>query len=130
MKALVIRTLIVAVATVSSLATAQENVDQGMVRLPQFEERKILGVWLATTEAWPCTRSLEQVGSDFYMVPRCKGGKFGDYGRRVIKSGTAYIPMGGNPRLLYVVRGDGHLELHSHLPTPMVLPPYKGSFPP
>jgi hypothetical protein len=65
------------------------------------------------------------------MVNRCMGGQFGDHGRRVIESGTgAYIPIGGNPRLLYVVRKDGYLELHSHLPTPMVLPPYKGPFPP
>jgi hypothetical protein len=130
-KILAAQALILAVAMTSSFATAQEHADLGMVRLPSLEERKILGVWLATSEVAPCTRSLEQVGSDVFMVNRCKGGQFGDYGRRLVKTGAgAYIPIGGNPRLLYVVRDDGYLELHSHLPGPMVLAPYKGPFPP
>ena len=65
------------------------------------------------------------------MVSRCKGEKFGDYGRRVIKSGGgAYIPVGGPTHLIYVLRDDGYLEMHGHLPPPMVMPPYKGPFPP
>ena len=73
-----------------------------------------------------------QVGSDTFMVNRCRGAQFGDDGSRVMKSSNgAWISIGGsNPRLVYVVRDDGYLELHSHLPTPMVLPPYKGPFPP
>jgi hypothetical protein len=131
LKALATRMLIAVAATVSSLAIAQEN-DSGLVRLPPLDKRKVLGIWLATTEAAPCTRSLEQVGADIYMVNRCMGGQFGDLGRRLMKSGIrAYVPIGGNnPHLLYVVRDDGHLELYGRLPTPMVLPPYKGTFPP
>src|SRR5258705_2453638 len=38
---------------------------------------------------------------------------------------NSYIPVGGPTHLIYVLSDDGYLEMHGHLPPPMVMPPYK-----
>lgn len=131
MKPSIARKLLVAVglAALPCLAIAQEDRDPSIVRLPPLRERQILGIWIETTGAVPCTRALERVRSDIFIVPRCKGRHFGEYGRHVVKmSARSYVPTGGDPRLVYVIREDGFLELHSGLQT-MVLAPYKHPFP-
>ena len=70
------------------------------VDLPPIKQRDIIGVWRLRPPI-PCTRSIERVGAEFYMVARCKDspnvdGKKGDLLRKLSDneyqnaSGTKY----------------------------------------
>jgi hypothetical protein len=41
------------------------------VPLPPDDHRHVIGIWLMTSPAAPCTRSIEEVEGRYYMVVRC-----------------------------------------------------------
>ena len=88
--------------------TAAQNRFESVV-LPPESERRVVGTWRLAPPA-PCTRSIEMVGSNYYMVARCvEDGKlrFGDVGtplRRI----TDRLFVASND-VTYVVANDGKL---------------------
>ena len=94
---------IAAFLTAPALALSQTS--PRFVDLPPVEQRQIVGVWRLPPPI-PCTRSIERVGAEFYMVARCKDspnvdGKRGDVLRKVSEneyrnaSGTTYRILAG-----------------------------------
>jgi hypothetical protein len=93
-----------AVAAALAVPVAALSQTLRFVDLPPIEQRHIIGVWRLPPPI-PCTRSIERVAEQFYMVARCKespnvDGSKGDVLRKVSDNeyenatGTTYRIMG------------------------------------
>jgi hypothetical protein len=78
------------------------------IPLPPDDERSVIGTWLMTSPAVPCTRSIEEVRRRYYMVVRCTDtpnaeGKTGSLLEKV----SEYEYRGAN--FSYQILADGRL---------------------
>ncbi len=64
----------------------------GIEKLPPVEKRTIIGTWYDSDI--DCTRSFEQVGSNYYDVLRCKDGSGGKEGTQISRgNSTTFRPI-------------------------------------
>lgn len=98
----------------------------GLEQLPPNEFRRVIGTWLLKETG--CTRSIEAVQGNYFMVARCSNVRDDEKGLPLTKqSETNYL--GKATGWAYEIDGEGKLNIRTRAGASMVAEPHKKLWP-
>ena len=98
----------------------------GLEQLPPNEFRRVIGTWLLKETG--CTRSIEAVQGNYFMVARCRDVRSDDKGLPLSKQDDMHY-LGKATGWAYEIAEDGKLNIRTRAGATMVAEPHDKLWP-